>query len=165
MKLAEHQSAFSRRISVRKIPDAQLSRLCRCLHPGLRRRFATGVPLVQPCLCPVVRPVLQPACQYLVPSRFGLYEVEAEHMPRNWPRWAAQTVQTDLKVTHGNPRDVQHASRLPDCDLSLTADENFLRMLDQIAEQAPVSVGRDRRVAHPAHDGNVEAIQPALHTL
>ncbi|WP_406339800.1 hypothetical protein [Streptomyces sp. NBC_00649] len=109
--------------------------------------------------------MLQPACQYLVPSRFGLYEVEAEHMPRNWPRWAAQTVQADMKITHGNPRDVQHASHLPDCDLSLTADENFLRMLDQIAEQAPVSVGRGRRAAQAAHDGIVEAIQPALRTL
>ncbi|MFD5126183.1 hypothetical protein [Streptomyces sp. NPDC058385] len=98
-------------------------------------------------------------------NRFWLYEVEAEKMPRNWLRWAAETVQADMKVTPGNPRDVQHASHLPDCDVFLTADKNFLRVLDQIAQQAPVPVGRGCRVAPAAHDGIVEAIQATLDKL
>ncbi|MGY0489432.1 hypothetical protein [Streptomyces sp. WG-D5] len=98
-------------------------------------------------------------------NRFWLYEVESENMPRNWLRWAAETVQTDMKITGGNPRDVQHASHLPDCDVFLTADKNFLRVLDRIAEQAPGPVGRGRRVAPAAHDGIVEAIEATLRTF
>ncbi|MFB7713968.1 hypothetical protein [Streptomyces sp. NPDC056105] len=60
---------------------------------------------------------------------------------------------------------MQRASPLPDCDVFLTADKNFLRVLDRIAEQAPVPVGRGRRVAPAAHDGIVEAIEATLHTL
>ncbi|MEU5273300.1 hypothetical protein AB0G77_33225 [Streptomyces hygroscopicus] len=79
-------------------------------------------------------------------NRFWLYEVERAYMPRNWLRWAADTVQMDMKVTDGNPIDVQHVSYLPDCDAFLTADKNFVRVLDRIAEQAPVPVGRAHRV-------------------
>ncbi|WP_143626310.1 hypothetical protein [Streptomyces viridosporus] len=98
-------------------------------------------------------------------NQFWLYEVEAAHMPRNWLRWAADTVQADMKVTDGNPVDVQHASYLPDCEVFLTADKNFLRVLDRIAEQAPVPVGRPRRVAPAAHDGIVEALEATLRAL
>ncbi|MFJ9026333.1 hypothetical protein ACIRPU_41195 [Streptomyces sp. NPDC102259] len=98
-------------------------------------------------------------------NRFWLYEVEPVHMPRAWLRCAADTVQMDMKVTAGNPLDVQHAAYLPDCEVFLTADKNFLRVLDRIAEQAPVPVGRARRVAPAAHDGIVEAIEATLHTL
>ncbi|WP_330242109.1 hypothetical protein [Streptomyces sp. NBC_00525] len=98
-------------------------------------------------------------------NRFWLYQVEAENMPRNWLRWAAETVQADMKVTGGNPRDVQHASHLPDCDVFLTADKNFLRVLNRIAEQAPVPVGRGLRIAPAAHDDIVEAIEATLSTL
>ncbi|WP_055566891.1 hypothetical protein [Streptomyces atriruber] len=98
-------------------------------------------------------------------NRFWLYEVEAENMPRSWLRWAADTVQTDMKITGGNPRDVQHATHLPDCDVFLTADKNYLRVLDRISEQAPASMGRGLRVAPAAHDGTIEAIEATLHTL
>ena len=47
----------------------------------------------------------------------------------------------------------------------LTADKNFLRVLDRIAEQAPVPVGRARRVEPAAHNGIVEAIEATLRTL
>jgi len=98
-------------------------------------------------------------------NRFWLYEVERAYMPRNWLRWAADTVQEDMKVTDGNPIDAQHASYLPDCDVFLTADKNFVRVLDRIAEQAPAPVGRAFRVAPAAHDGIVEAIEATLRTL
>lgn len=98
-------------------------------------------------------------------NRFWLYEVESAYMPRNWLRWAADTVQEDMKVTDGNPIDAQHASYLPDCDVFLTADKNFVRVLDRIAEQAPAPVGRAYRVAPAAHDGIVEAIEATLRTL
>ncbi|MER7483985.1 hypothetical protein ABTX60_41195 [Streptomyces sp. NPDC126510] len=55
-------------------------------------------------------------------NRFWLYEVEPAYMPRNWLRWAADTVQEDTKSTDGNPIDAPHASYLPDCDVFLTAD-------------------------------------------
>ncbi|NEC53097.1 hypothetical protein G3I18_31780 [Actinospica acidiphila] len=98
-------------------------------------------------------------------NQFWLYEVEPAYMPRTWLRWAADTVQMDMKVTDGNPLDVQHASYLPDCEVFLTADKNFVRVLDRIAEQAPVPVGRAYRVAPAAHDGIVEAIEATLRTL
>ncbi|MGV9456753.1 hypothetical protein [Streptomyces sp. NPDC003635] len=98
-------------------------------------------------------------------NRFWLYEVERALMPRNWLRWAADTVQEDMKVTHGNPIDVQHASYLPDCDVFLTADKNFLRVLHRVAEQAPIPVGRAHRVTPGAHNGIVEPIDAALRPL
>ncbi|WP_159044337.1 hypothetical protein [Streptomyces sp. NRRL B-24085] len=98
-------------------------------------------------------------------NRFWLYEVERASLPRNWLRWAADTVQMDMKVTGGNPLDVQHASYLPDCDGFLTADKNFVRVLDRIAEQAPVPVGRAHRVEPAGHNGIVEAIEATLRTL
>ncbi|WP_405901810.1 hypothetical protein OG696_41090 [Streptomyces sp. NBC_00656] len=98
-------------------------------------------------------------------NRFWLYEVEATHMPRTWLRWAADTVQADMKITNGNPIDVQHAAYLPDCEVFLTADKNFVRVLDRIADQAPVPVGRAHRVAPAAHGGIVEAIEATLRGL
>ncbi|GGP77786.1 hypothetical protein [Streptomyces sindenensis] len=98
-------------------------------------------------------------------NRFWLYEVEATHMPRTWLRWAADTVQADMKITNGNPIDVQHAAYLPDCEAFLTADKNFVRVLDRIADQAPAPVGRAHRVAPAAHGGIVEALEATLHDL
>ncbi|QHV83594.1 hypothetical protein C3K23_00965 [Streptomyces sp. 604F] len=98
-------------------------------------------------------------------NRFWLYEVESACLVRNWLRWAADTVQMDMKVTGGNPIDVQHSSYLPDCDVFLTADKNFVRVLDRIAEQAPVLVGRAHRVEPAAHDSIVEAIEATLRAL
>jgi gamma-glutamyl-gamma-aminobutyrate hydrolase PuuD len=54
---------------------------------------------------------------------------------------------------------------MPDCEVFLTADKNFVRVLDRIGEQAPVPVGRAYRVAPAAHDGIVEAIEASLRTL
>ena len=93
-------------------------------------------------------------------NRFWLYEVEAAHMPRTWLRWAADTIQADVKVTDGNLIDVQHATYLPDCDVFLTADKNFLRVLDRIAEQAPVPLGRAHRVVPAAHTASWRQSKP-----
>ncbi|MER5347132.1 hypothetical protein ABT030_44005 [Streptomyces mirabilis] len=98
-------------------------------------------------------------------NRFWLHEVEPAYMPRNWLRWAADTVQEDMKVTNGNPIDAQHASYLPDCDAFLTADKNFVRVLDRIAEQAPAPVGKAHRVTPAAHNSIVDAIETTLRTL
>lgn len=74
-------------------------------------------------------------------------------------------MQADMKITNGNPIDVQHAAYLPDCEVFLTADKNFVRVLDRVAEQAPAPVGRAHRVASAAHGGIVEAIEATLRAL
>ncbi|WNO62325.1 hypothetical protein RPQ02_40700 [Streptomyces sp. AM2-3-1] len=97
-------------------------------------------------------------------NRFWLYEVDRANMPRNWLRWAAGMVQASMKVTRGNPVDVQHTSYLPDCEVFLTADKNFARVLRHVAEAAPVTVGRVQRIEAPTSVGDdvIEAIEAAL---
>ncbi|MGI5468083.1 type II toxin-antitoxin system VapC family toxin [Streptomyces sp. CA-132043] len=95
-------------------------------------------------------------------TAFWLYEAEASRMPRNWLRWAADIAQADMRIGPGNPYDAQHSAYLPDCDIFLTADKNYVRVLDRLAAHAPVPIARARRVAPAAHSGVVDAVRAAL---
>jgi hypothetical protein len=80
-------------------------------------------------------------------TRLWLHEIELSAVPRNWLRWAINMMQSDFKVTGGNPADEQHASYLLDCDLFLSADARFVSVLKAVREDAPFSFGEPRLVS------------------
>lgn len=79
-------------------------------------------------------------------TKFWLYEVALNALPRNWVRWAARLAQTTVKVTGGNPADEQHSSYLVDCDLFLSADARYVSVLEMIRSDAPFPVAESRLV-------------------
>lgn len=80
-------------------------------------------------------------------TRLWLYDIELSAVPRNWLRWAINMMQSDFKVTGGNPADEQHATYLLDCDLFLSADARFISVLQAVLEDAPFSFGEPRLVS------------------
>lgn len=92
-------------------------------------------------------------------TRLWLYEIDAVNVPRNWLRWAADMAQADMKIIKSNPYDAQHAAYLLDCDVFLTADTKFVRVLNRLRDNAPVPIAEARCVA-PANI--VEEIAAAL---
>ena len=69
--------------------------------------------------------------------RMWLEEAQVLDVPRNWLSWAVDTVQWTEKIGTGNPADAQHAAYLIDCDVFLTADVRFARILERVREDAP----------------------------
>lgn len=67
-----------------------------------------------------------------------------------------------MKITDGNPVDAQHAAYLPDCDVFLSADKNFVKVAGRIAAAAPAPVGQVRQVVWTPADDIVDAIEAAL---
>ncbi|MCS7482686.1 hypothetical protein ACFFQW_46305 [Umezawaea endophytica] len=70
-------------------------------------------------------------------TRLWVEDAQIEFMRRQWTRWAVRTMQTDRKVTNGNPADEQHSSYLVDCDLFLSADASYIAVLNAVREDAP----------------------------
>jgi len=95
-------------------------------------------------------------------TRFWLQDVELTAIPRNWSRWAVQTVQADQKVTPGNPADAQHSAYLLDCDVYLTSDVRYARTLAAVREQAPFEIADPRLVPYDPQASIVDAIASAL---
>lgn len=62
---------------------------------------------------------------------------------RTWLYWATQTVQAYHRgPDRGDSFDRTHATYLVDCDLLLTCDQAFGRVLIEVAKQAPFPTGR-----------------------
>jgi hypothetical protein len=80
-------------------------------------------------------------------TRFWLYDVALNAVPRNWVRWAARLAQTFVKVTGGNPADEQHSSYLVDCDLFLSADVRYVSVLEIVRDDAPFPIAESRLVS------------------
>lgn len=80
-------------------------------------------------------------------THLWMYEIELSAVRRNWLRWAINIMQSDFRVTGGNPADEQHASYLLDCDLFLSADARFVSVLQAVREDAPFSFGEPRLVS------------------
>ncbi|MEW1821382.1 hypothetical protein AB0323_11405 [Arthrobacter sp. NPDC080031] len=68
-----------------------------------------------------------------------LDEANVVDVPRNWLNWAVDFVQLTAKPGSGNPGDAQQASYLVGCDLFLTSDRRFVRVLERVREDAPFS--------------------------
>ncbi len=70
-------------------------------------------------------------------QNFWLYEVKAEAVPREWLRCAIFAMQSDRKVTDGNPVDATISVHLVDVDFVISADRNFVSMIKRCHAEAP----------------------------
>lgn len=78
---------------------------------------------------------------------FWLYEIEAQHMPIFWVRWAFEFLQGFRRVTDGTPCDSQLAAYFPESDVFCSADGALIWMLDRCAPEAPCAMPRSLHVA------------------
>lgn len=69
--------------------------------------------------------------------RFWQTEVREELVPREWIRASVYGMQSERKVTDGNPTDSAIAIHALDVDLIASADKNFIAMLNRIQDEAP----------------------------
>jgi hypothetical protein len=69
--------------------------------------------------------------------RFWQSEAVAENVPREWIRAVIYGMQSERKVTAGNPTDSQISIHAVDVDLIVSADKNFISMLNWINHEAP----------------------------
>lgn len=70
-------------------------------------------------------------------NRFWLREIAEAEMPRLWLQWAFEMLQSTQKVTPGTPGDAALSNYLPECDLVISADANFIRNVARIRDDAP----------------------------
>jgi len=80
-------------------------------------------------------------------TRFWLDDVALSSVPRNWLRWAVNFAQSNYKITGGNPSDEQHSAYLLDCDLFLSADAAYIRVLELVREDSPFTLAEPRLVS------------------
>lgn len=71
---------------------------------------------------------------------FWAYEVNTNSVPREWLRAAFYILQSQRKVTDGNPVDCAIATHLVDVDIMVSADKNFISMAKQCKDEAPFSL-------------------------
>lgn len=99
-------------------------------------------------------------------TSFVFEEVEQNNVPRWWLRWATEAAQSVIGgKTGGNPRDVQHASYLLDCDLFVTADRRYQRALSLVQKAAIFPIAQVVLVRRARDEPVVPAIARALDAL
>jgi len=69
-------------------------------------------------------------------------EAEVEKVPREWIRAAVYALQSEKKVTTGNPTDSLISVHLVDVDLVVSADKNFISIVNQIHKEAPFKTAK-----------------------
>jgi hypothetical protein len=69
--------------------------------------------------------------------KFWEHEAQVESVPREWLRAAVWALQSERKVTNGNPMDSAIGVHLVDVDFVVSADKNFVSIVNQCHEQAP----------------------------
>ena len=70
-------------------------------------------------------------------------------MPMGRLRSVIEFHQTAAKITHGNPMDIDHGLHLADCNLLLTCDRNFFKVLGLVVEERVPRVKLGRPVLVP----------------
>jgi hypothetical protein len=68
---------------------------------------------------------------------FWMHTAEEQLLSRTWVRYAAYLIQSERKVTSGNPTDAQLATHFVDVDFVLSGDKNFISMANKIQDEAP----------------------------
>jgi len=86
--------------------------------------------------------------------RFWQYEVKSENVPREWIRAVIYGMQGERKVTDGNPADSAISIHALDVDLIVSADKNFIAMLNWLQDEAPFKTAHGILV--PAGKSGVE---------
>ncbi|WP_264996356.1 hypothetical protein, partial [Kozakia baliensis] len=92
-------------------------------------------------------------CSEISWNRFWLREIAEAEMPRLWLQWAFEMLQSTQKVTPGTPGDAALSNYLPECDLVISADANFIRNVERIRDDAPFYIPDAAHV--PAGSGMV----------
>lgn len=109
---------------------------------------------------------------YLAPRRierrdwasFWFRDVAGNAMPVSRLRSAVEFHQSAAKITHGNPMDIDHGLHLANCDLLLTCDRSFFKVLGLVAEEGVPGARLGRPVLVPRLSGHsaLEAIRGAV---
>lgn len=68
---------------------------------------------------------------------FWQNEIRLNEVPREWIRASVHGMQSERKVTDGNPTDSAIATHAVDVDLIASADKNFIAMLNRLQDEAP----------------------------
>jgi hypothetical protein len=98
-------------------------------------------------------------------TRFWLYDVNRDALPRNWLRWAVNLAQLEVKVTHGNPADEQHSTYLLDSDLFLTADARYVSVLEMVRKSSPFKFAKSCLVSGDRDIPIIDRLEASLHDL
>lgn len=69
--------------------------------------------------------------------KFWQSEVHTQNVPREWIRAVIYGMQSERKVTDGNPTDSAISIHAMDVDLLFSADKNFISMLNWLKVEAP----------------------------
>jgi hypothetical protein len=73
---------------------------------------------------------------------FWAHEAEPSLIPRAWIRASMFALQSERKTTDGTPTDSSIAVHLPDVDLIVSADKNFVHMANRCHDEAPINIGK-----------------------
>lgn len=92
--------------------------------------------------------------------KFWQIEVQAENVPREWIRAVIYGMQSERKVTDGNPTDSAISIHALDVDLIISADKNFIAMLNWLQSEAPFKTAQGLLV----RAGN-SGVEELLHLL
>src|SRR5215216_3733231 len=97
-------------------------------------------------------------------TSFWLRDADGTSMPMGRLRSVIEFHQTAAKITHGNPMDIDHGLHLADCDLLLTCDRNFFKVLGLVVEEGipGTRLGRPVLVPRLPHHFALEAIRGAI---
>jgi hypothetical protein len=93
-------------------------------------------------------------------NRFWLYDSEVEALPRFWLRGAFDFLQVWHKVSEGTPCDSQLGTYLPEADLVISADKNFIRFVTRCYDEGPIRVAQGYRI-----QGGSEGVEDLLALL
>lgn len=72
---------------------------------------------------------------------FWANEIQSSSVPRAWIRAAMFVLQSERKITDGTPTDAAIAVHLPDVDLIVSADKNFVSMANRCNVESPTKIG------------------------
>lgn len=75
-------------------------------------------------------------------SDFWAHDVRVDAVPRAWIRAAMFALQSEKKITDGTPTDAAIAVHAVDVDLIVSADKNFVSMVNRCNDEAPFKMGR-----------------------
>lgn len=95
---------------------------------------------------------------------FWFKDVDSTAIPMGRLRSAVEFHQLTAKITHGNDNDVDQGLHLADCDLFLTCDRNFFKVLDLVVKEGipGTRLGRPVLVPRLAGHSALEAIRGAM---
>lgn len=122
-------------------------------HTTWETALSTATPFRQWLSCDIdVLPLITYHAEEFM--RFWASDVLAIGVPRAWIRAAMFALQSEHKVTAGTPADAQIAINLLDVDQIVSADKNFVSIVNRIRGEAPCNMGKASLI--PGGDAGIE---------